>query len=220
MPKKATVRNASWIALALVFGMSAIARCEDPDRHMTDAVSRVLYERSAYAHGYMHGYEEGFHSADMDIHMGRGERSVRQIQEYADCKGYRSEFGDKKFFRTGYQKGFEQGYGDGIQGRAFRALAQIRKIAEGLSVAAAKGFRERDFDTAFSRGYDAGRRLGTTPVTMVTESEPRLNLCQSNMPRSVKDTADFCDAFDRGLSLGFSDAEADRATPRTETARK
>jgi hypothetical protein len=198
---------------------AAVVFAESADHHQDDSQSHALYARSAYAHGYLHGYEDGFHNADMDIHMGRGERAVNKIKDYNECHAYRSEFGDGKSFRLGYQQGFQQGYLDGIRGHEFRAIAELRKVAIGLSTTSAPGFKERDFDNAFSQGYYSGRRLGLTSVSS-EESEPVLQLCENSKPRSSKHPAEFCDAFRRGFSLGFSDAAADRDLRATETARK
>lgn len=205
-------------ALLLVLLPLGSAFCQSsPDRHVTSP-SRALYLQSAYAHGYMHGYEEGFHGGDLDIHMGRGERPLSQVKGYRECVGYRNEFGDKKFFKLGYEQGFREGYEDAVSGRSFRAIAVTRRISQGVPESG--GLPERDFDAAFSRGYDTGRDAGTASDTDQFEDVYTDKLCQSRLPRSeIKNESAFCDAFARGFLLGFSDGHVNRVATGTETAR-
>jgi hypothetical protein len=205
------------ITTLTVVGITS-AMSQTADRHLNAAHTQALYRRSTYAHGYMHGYEDGFHNADIDIHMGRGERQISQIKEFRDCTdGYRPDFGDKKFFKLGYQQGFREGYSDSIRGVEFRAVAETRKIAEGINVNPPAKFSERDFDRAFSSGYDAGRDAATNGSKV--EYPDTTNLCDSKMSRSEAQKQDYCDAFGRGYSLGFSDGQTSRAVRRTETAK-
>jgi hypothetical protein len=186
---------------------------------MTTAQTQALFHRSTYAHGYMHGYEDGFHSADIDIHMGRGERQISQIKEYRECTaGYRAEFGEKQFFKLGYQQGFREGYSDSIRGLEFRAVQQVRKISEGMNATPPPAFTEREFDRAFSSGYDAGRDAGIN--TGAAKYADATNLCQSKMPRAeAQKQGEYCDAFSRGFSLGFSDGQTSQPARHMETAK-
>ncbi len=188
-----------------------------PDRHL-QSPSGALYHKSAYAHGYMHGYEEGFHNGDLDIHMGRGQRVLSQIKAYRECSSYRNEFGDKQYFKLGYQQGFREGYDDAVGGRSFRAISEARRISEGVT--ASGSLRERDFDLAFSKGYDSGRDLGYRTDTDHIDEAYTNRVCASRLPRSeAKNEAAFCDAFSRGFLLGFFDGHSNRAVTPTETAR-
>lgn len=203
-------------ALVLLLPLASAVAQSSTDRHI-QSPSRALYHKSAYAHGYIHGYEEGFHSGDLDIHMGRGERPLSQVKGYRECAGYRSEFGDKKFFKLGYEQGFREGYQDALSGRSFRAVALARRISDG--VADSGGLPETEFDSAFSRGYDSGRGAGSAAETDQVDESYTNRVCVSRIPRSeMKNQAAFCDAFSRGFLLGFSDGHVNRAIT-TETAR-
>jgi hypothetical protein len=192
------------------------------DRHLTSDSAHSLYKKSAYAHGYIHGYEDGFHDADLDIHMGRGERPLSVLKDYRDCNGgYQSNFGDKQYFRLGYKQGFREGYSDAIRGGQFRAINQTAKAAEGISDVSSPELREKDFDRAFSAGYDNGRQNGTNSSVEEPDFEHATNACQSRLPRSEAGQASqYCDAFIRGFSLGFDDGQASRVKRRTQTAKK
>lgn len=214
------LRVAVAFTFALVFCGSAL--CQSRDWHFSEATSGVqtLCKRSTYAHGYLHGYEQGFHNGDLDVHMGRGERPLKQIKDYRDSgDGYRSEYGDKKFFREGFQKGFREGYADAIHGREFRAVYETRKVAEGVGDGPSQK-HDADFDRGFSAGYDMGRDTAVNGPAKGSGNDYAMNLCESKMPRSeAKHQGVYCDAFVRGYGLGFSDGVANLPT-RTQTARK
>jgi hypothetical protein len=204
-------------ALVLILPLASAVSQSTPDRHV-NSPSRALYHKSSYAHGYMHGYEEGFHNGDLDIHMGRGERPLTQVRGYHDCAGYRNEFGDKQFFKLGYKQGFREGYADAVSGRSFRAIAVARRISEG--VPESEGLPERDFDSAFARGYDTGRDVGSAAEADQVDESYTNRVCASRLPRSeAKYQAALCDAFARGFLLGFSDGHVNRVATGTETAR-
>lgn len=200
--------------------MAATSFSQSADRHLTSGESQVLFKKSTYAHGYMHGYEDGFHNADLDIHMGRVERPVSQIEDFKSCSGYQKEFGDKRFYRDGYHQGFAEGYADAINRREFRAIAGARKAAVGLT-AASDQTAERDFDEAFSRGYASGRKVDADRLRGRAEADYAVNLCQSNASHSKKtNPREYCDAFARGFSLGFFDSTAASENVGMQTARK
>lgn len=192
------------------------------DRHLTSDSAQSLYRKSAYAHGYIHGYEDGFHDADIDIHMGRGERPLSVMKDYRDCNGgYRADFGDKQYFRLGYKQGFREGYSDAIRGGQFRAIDQTGKVAAGIGEVPSADLKKKDFDHAFSAGYDAGRENGTNSFGGEPDFEHAANVCQSHLPRSeTGHEGDYCDAFMRGFTLGFDDGQASRIKHRTQTAKK
>jgi hypothetical protein len=199
-----------------------VALGQSPDRHLNSSDSKILYERSTYAHGYMHGYEDGFHNADIDIHMGRGERPISQIKEFKECSGgYRPQFGDRQYFRLGFKQGFREGYTDAMQGRAFRAVAEVRKITDGLNAVPAAALSQREFDQAFSAGYDNGRDVAFQRPEVTADSVDATDLCGSKIPRSeMARKGNYCDAFTRGFSLGLSDGQASRNALQTQTAKK
>lgn len=211
--------------LRLIFGLFLLCAGifvfgQSSDRHLTTDQARDLYQRSAYAHGYIHGYEDGFHNADMDIHLGRGERLLSIMKDFRDCDGgYRREFGDKQYFRLGYKQGFREGYSDAIHGGQFRAIEQTEKVASGVR-SAEPGFKTKDFDQAFSAGYDAGRDKGTHSVRDA-DFDHVAGVCGTRVPRSQARHPDaYCDAFMRGFTLGFGDGQASTANRRTQTAMK
>ena len=206
------------LGIVLVLLAVNAAMAEQPDRHLDSTNhTHVLYQRSAYAHGYMHGYEDGFHNADIDIHMGRGARALDKIDDYRKGDGgYRSEFGDRHYFEAGYKEGFKEGYSDSIQGLQFRAVSEVRKIAAGMGKDQDSTLSGKDFDRAFATGYDVGRKNGIDAGT----DEDGYATCRSNLSRlQVSDQTDYCDAFARGFSLGFSDGLVTRESRHTETAK-
>jgi hypothetical protein len=210
------------VGLFLLLFVAISLAGQSVDRHLTSDSAHSLYKKSAYAHGYIHGYEDGFHDADIDIHMGRGERPLSVQKDFRDCNGgYRPNFGDKQYFRLGYKQGFREGYSDSIQGGQFRAIDQTAKAAEGISSASSPELKEKDFDRAFSAGYDAGRENGVNSSVEDPDFEHAANLCQSRIPRSeVARASHYCDAFIRGFGLGFDDGQASRVNRRTQTARR
>src|SRR5579872_6044315 len=104
------------------------------DRHLEDTSAGVLYQNSAFAHGYRHGYEQGFHVGDIDVHMGRAARPISKLKEYQQSTHeYFAPFGSKLLFQQGYEAGLKSGYGDAIFGREFRASQRFRNLAAGLN---------------------------------------------------------------------------------------
>lgn len=190
------------------------------DRHVTSDGARALYQRSAYAHGYIHGYEDGFHNGDLDIHMGRGERPLKVMKDYRDCSSYREQFGDKGFFKSGYKEGFREGYSDSIRGGQFRAIDQTGKIAAGVDRPSTPGFRSKDFDRAFADGYGSGLNQPASAPKDV-DVQRVASSCQTDSTRGkAAHRGDYCDAYARGFTLGFEDAQASRGDHRTQTAKK
>jgi hypothetical protein len=209
------------IGFSLLLGTSFLVS-QTNDRHLTSDQAHYLFLRSAYAHGYIHGYEDGFHEADMDIHMGRGERPLSIIKDFREsCNGYHDSFGDKKYFRLGYKQGFREGYSDSMRGVQFRAVGETRRIAEGLNGSTDAQISQRDFDRAFSRGYDVGRDQGANSSTDSPGFDYAANVCHSQLsPSQATHQGESCDAFTRGFSLGFDDGQASRVNRRTQTARR
>jgi len=209
------------VAFSLLFTAS-IVFSESADRHLTSDQAHVLYQRSAFAHGYIHGYEDGFHDADMDLQMGRGERPLKVQKDYRDASnGYSQDHGDKNFFHKGYRQGFKEGYSDSIRGRQFRAIDETRNAAEGMADPSLAKLKEKDFDRAFSVGYDEGYDRSSTENMQSADFSYAANSCESQLPRTAAALeGEYCDAFTRGFSLGLSDGEAGRVNLRTQTAQK
>jgi hypothetical protein len=131
-------------------------------------------------HGYVHGYEEGFHIADLRLYAPRYAFNPPELDK-KDEKAYRPEFGEKKFFRSGYRYGFGSGYADGMAGRKFRALELIRdSLTDSLDP---KAFRADNLDRGLSMGYFAGRERGLRDGRLREPFRPE--------PRSLRPTRDF-----------------------------
>ncbi len=184
---------------------------ESADRHLTTDPARQLFARSAYAHGYMHGYEEGFREGDLDIHLDRPMRPAADFKQFRKPPGYRSEFGDRGYFRLGYRQGFRAGYEDANQGSEFRAETQVRSIASGLNQSSGT---EKDFDQALSAGYDHGREQGSR------SAEPPDSQTATEHCLARRNSPAYCDIFARGFYLGYSDAFVSQQHHETRAARK
>ncbi len=204
--------------LLLVFVSVAFGQT---DRHLMTDSARNLYQRSAYAHGYIHGYEDGFHDGDIDVHMGRGERPVSLLKDYRNCDGgYQRSFGDKKYFQLGYRQGFREAYSDSIRGGQFRAIDQANASAAGMEQTNDSLLSGKEFDQAFSAGYNSGRDRGFES-SRPSAFDQAGNSCEANAPHSDKGRQrEYCDVFMRGFSLGFGDGQAGRVDHRTQTAKK
>lgn len=203
-------------ALILILTVVPSAPAENPDIHVTIDPARPLYCRSAFMHGYIHGYEEGFHSADLDLQMGRRARPLNSIKEYRDHKGvrYRAEFGDRDWFYRGFRQGFEVGYSDAISGREFRAVSQARRSASGLPDDQALVGRTTNFDNGFYAGYHAGlgRGLHDGRGSPADEGQPA---CDAKGDLNAW-TSQYCEAFARGFHLGYADGYANQLSDDTE----
>lgn len=165
------------------------------DRHLGSDSAGALYARSAFAHGYIHGYEAGFHSGDLDLQLGRDSRDPASVPTYKHpCANYRREFGPKPMFRAGFEDGFLAGYSDSYHGHVFRAVASLRKAADGLGVSRPVA----NFDTGFREGYENGRRQGANDGRSSAASNPVQPPCLG-LPD------EYCDAFGRGFAIGYDD---------------
>ena len=131
------------------------------------------------------------------------------FKAYRSAAGYRSDFGNRDFFRLGYQHGFRAAYTDGMRGDAFRGLSSLRRVAAGF-----RGFssQPKQFEQAFSTGYDSGytegeRQSQNISPQMISEH------CGAGHPNG-----EYCDAYARGFRLGYSDGNANPL--QTQTAEK
>ncbi len=152
------------------------------ERHTTSDPASVLFQRSAFAHGFIHGYEQGFHVADLDYHVARMDRRLEEIHAYRDASsGYHTYFGDKKSFQQGYRQGFRQGYGDSIHSRRFRAEVAASAVAENLKDYAGSS---KELDDGFAAGY------------LAEHSNPKnAPVCQGSK------SADYCNGFALGAEF-------------------
>ncbi len=184
-----------------------------PDAHLASARIKNLCSRSAFVHGYLHGYEEGFYQGDLDLQIGRGgDVSNKRIKAGS---GYRREFGDKKFFETGYRNGYNVGYADGISGRVFRA---VNAIVEAGGLETTKNTLltpSRNFDAAFSTGYRAGEFKG------LADGRHNLHSASTTPPCPAQNAdGDYCATYVEGYRMGYSDGYVNQAHPDRVQARK
>jgi hypothetical protein len=188
--------------LCLRVGLRPNPRNTESDRHLQqqDDPVRLLYQRSAFAHGYVHGYEEGFHESNFDYQLNRDPKDPREFKQYR--KGnleYSSAFGSKNSYVGGYRIGFVEGYRDGIHGAPFRAVRELRRIAAGINSSSDRV----TFDSAFAKGYQSAQK-----------SEPR----SGQEPACPGISLAYCEGFARGYQLGTADVLANGAD-RIQTAR-
>ncbi len=174
---------------------------------MTDAAS-VLYERSAFAHGYLHGYEQGFHLADLDIQMGHLLPGVQIRRDPRETDPhYRRTFGDKALFVAGFKLGMRAGYADSIGGVAFRAIFEMRQAATGL----ATGEPSRHFDRGVYEGFLSGERQGANDVQHAVDlGGVAVNCLGQQTAGKSGDGQQYCDGYARGFQLGYNDSRGER----------
>ena len=192
-------------------GSNPIAESSEPERHMNEAGSNVLFARSTFAHGYRHGYEEGYHAGNVDINMGRPAHT-RLSQLHGLSLGYAPQFGPRKSFEAGFREGLKAGYSDGYAGRVFRAVDTLRLVAASLTEAPVPADpRNMYFDQGFSSGYNDGVRPVQSDGASASNSDSRFVNCGQLPSAAEKDQAarqSFCQGYERGRLLGHVDALA------------
>lgn len=184
------------------------AQADSRDPHFHESGSGAFCARSAFAHGYRHGYEEGYHAGDMDINMGRRERS-RPSGFRDSALHYSPEFGPKKSFVAGFQQGLEAGYRDGFFGRKFRAVEILRASAAALD----EDLKSADpansyFDAGVSAGYSQGLHSDQDQAYLAQPLDLVYAGCVRLQPKGQKDAAAqaiFCDGYQRGYRMGRAD---------------
>jgi flagellar biosynthesis/type III secretory pathway protein FliH len=168
------------------------------ERHLGTESAKLLYMRSAFAHGYMHVYEEGFHHGDLDLQLVRSARDPASISAYKKpCSSYHSNFGSKEMFKSGFEDGFRAGYSDAIHGMSFHAVERLRTAANGLNESSDKKATAH-FDDGFRDGYRNGRRHGTDDGRNFSDANPLESPCFAR-PRA------YCDAYSRAFQIGYAD---------------
>lgn len=166
------------------------------ERHLGDPLTRSLFTRSSFAHGYIHGYERGFHEGDLDLQLGRPPGDPMQTRDYKrTTEGYEREYGSKSMWRAGYKDGFLAGYSDAVHVLPFRAFLTLRHAAEGVESAKQVS---QVFDKNFRDGYEAGRSQGAQDGRDEAKFDPIVPPCMQLPGES-------CDAFERGFNVGYDD---------------
>jgi hypothetical protein len=184
------------LALLAIASPSAWADSAQTDSHFVSPNLRVICRDSAFVHGYLHGYEEGFHIADLRLYAPGLSFNPPEVGK-KDVKAYRSEFGNKNFFRAGYRYGFQNGYADGISGRAFRALGRIRDSLGQQSFPATA-----ESDRALALGYIAGRKQGLRDGRLREPFRPNGSSCD---PQQERSSPEFCQVLKQGYHMGYID---------------
>ena len=204
-------RAARVVALLMLVGSAYMLLSEDPaDWHVTGALGHGLCKKSAFVHGYIHGYEQGFHVADLDLQMGHDVSDPTKIKAYRDAVGYRGRFGDKAFFESGYHEGFRVGYADGVDGRAFRAVSELRAAA--LGVQEEGDLRpSKVFDQGFSSGYSAGVQHGLRDGRVGIAFQEVSAQCPEGLFHSLGRGDEYCSGYGRGYRLGYTDGYVNQA---------
>ena len=195
--------------LFLLLTNIAIAQTPATEPHLAEAGSSAIFMRSAFAHGYRHGYEDGYHVGNIDINMGRPPRT--KLSQFRDLTPhYEPEFGPRKSFEAGFREGLRTGYDDGFVGRIFRAVQNLRLIANALDQnAASTDPSNLYFDQGFSTGYDQGLHYTGNALPAAERLDMHFISCVQFHPGSKQDIAaqgTFCDGYRRGFVLGHADA--------------
>jgi hypothetical protein len=179
------------------------------DFHLREDQGRRLYSISAFAHGHRHGYEEGYRTADLEIHVGRQQRELRDkdIPKADYAKG----FGDKKFFRQGYAQGFKAGYKDSYSNRNFRLVQwseQIPPFDWMSELPEADRGRELNakvraqFEDGMAQGYASGAKAEVTDADAKAVASYAARSCGD---RPGARPEGFCEGFTQGFLLGVND---------------
>jgi hypothetical protein len=168
------------------------------ERHLGTEQAKLLYMRSAFAHGYIHGYEDGFHNGDLDLQLARPPRDPASISAYKKSGAdYHSGFGPKDLFKCGFQDGFRAGYSDALHGMTFQAVERLRAAAKGLNENN-DGKAATYFDDGFKDGYRNGRRHGADDGRDFADATPIVPPCYAH-PHA------YCDAYSRAFQVGYAD---------------
>jgi hypothetical protein len=192
------------LTLVFLFSMTAtFAVAQQPrDSHLMEDGAGVLFSRSTFAHGYRHGYEAGYHLGNIDANMGRRQKANVRARRGVSS-GYRAVFGPKHSFESGFRSGLQAGYSDGYAGRTFRAVTELRSLANSLGTQTAADPANIYFDQGVHAGYDQGIRTASPP-----HSASHFDLGQINCPETpvASSHPDFCEGYRLGFILGQTDA--------------
>lgn len=208
----ALLQRVAWLLLFAGATLASTAPAgKDQDHHIDADRARSLFRASAFLHGYMHGYEEGFHCADQDIHMGRPPRPLEKVEHSGDDQ-YRKRFGERRHFLRGFAQGLRVGYADGIRGVEFRAVAETRKLAEGLeAVEQLPPARRKIFESGVMEGYELGLRQGLLEGRSRTPLPDDIVVATAQVTEALPQPEDYKSGFARGYRLGYTDGYLNQA---------
>jgi hypothetical protein len=189
--------------LVLLVLTSAPAMAQDS--HLAGDPSRDLFGCSAFAHGYLHGYERGFHDGDLDLQLGHSRQDAGKMHDFREAKHeFKKEFGDRDMFVKGYQSGFRVGYADALDGLAFRAVHNLRSLAQDLPQVDPRA--APILDQAITHGYLDGVNSGLHDGrALKADYRPDGSDCELALRFKQPPTTFYCSAYSLGYRLGYSD---------------
>ncbi len=202
--------KSSALLCCLLLGISAAAQ---HDAHFLAARTSAIAHHSAFAHGYLHGYEDGFSAGDLDLQMAHPPIIAERLKADEKASGYRREFGEKRFWETGFRQGFHVGYADAVGGRSFRAVDEVQRLGE---PAGTKAVPSAAYDAGMQRGYVSGRAQGL--------ADGRARRAESTVapkcPLNGVHYEEFCAAFRGAYRMGYADGYVNVARPAVVQAAK
>jgi hypothetical protein len=175
------------------------------DRHLDSDATRGLCGTSVFAHGYLHGYERGFHDGDLDLQLGHTRQDAKKMRDFREAKHeYKKEFGDENMFVKGYENGFRVGYSDALDGLSFRAVDNLRAMAQDLPQVDPQA--APILDQAITHGYLDGVNSGLNDGRKTdAEYRPDGSDCELALRFKEPPTKFYCSAYSLGYRLGYSD---------------
>jgi hypothetical protein len=207
-----SLRQSVALVIAAAIPLLAAPTDHQNDIHFSDSAA-PLYHISCFAHGYVHGYEDGFHIADQAIQMGRVYRAdyrdvLKTLRQAKPSKV--SGVADRDLFSRGYRAGLAAGYNEGVSGREFHAISNLRELSTGIG---AKNW-DKTFDTGFADGY---RAASAPSLKQLPAKEAAMQQCESS---ARGNRGEYCEGYVRGLRLGFIDAHTSSVAAGSETAER
>lgn len=189
--------------IAVLVLTSALAMAQDS--HLDGGPSHELFGTSSFAHGYLHGYERGFHDGDLDLQLAHSRQDTKKMRDYQAGKHeYRREFGDRNMFIKGYEYGFRVGYADALDGLAFRAVSNLRTLAQDLPRVDPRA--APILDQALTHGYLDGVNSGLNDGrTAKADYRPDGSDCELALRFKEPPAKFYCSAYSLGYRLGYSD---------------
>ena len=205
------MRRAIFLLSCLV-GIPGLMSAQPADAHVATPRLAPVAHRSAFIHGYLHGYEEGFHEADFDLHMGRIARG-----DYTHARapnGYKKQFGPKRIYESGFGEGFRVGYADAAAGRSFRAVGNVESA---ITAENAEDIRQSGaYDEGVRIGYVAGQHHGLDDARNQHQAKPSPS-CPVSREQSQQE---FCNAYNGGFAIGYSDGFVNQNKATVAEAKK
>ncbi len=198
MPRSTPLTTILFFAL-----MSALLTAQE--RHLAGDPTRELCSVSAFAHGYLHGYERGFHDGDLDLQLAHSRQETKKMRDFREAKHeYKREFGDENMFVKGYEYGFRVGYSDALDGLSFRAVENLRAMAQDLPQVDPKS--APILDQAITQGYLDGVNSGLNDGRKTdADYRPDGSDCELALRFKEPPAKFYCSAYSLGYRLGYSD---------------